>query len=121
MATRRGARGKGWIKLMRVMTWVIAVFILIVFVVSGIAMIVTGDTAQDMAASGMLSGEQFTQSETTILQFTAQGGKAAGIATIVLGVFFTLVFLGMMQVSLDMAENLRRITGKLLRRESEQE
>jgi hypothetical protein len=122
MANRRGARGKGWIRFSRLVTWVITILMLLVFVGSGIAMIAAGDAAQEMSNSGILSSLQNSDANAAAgVQIVAQGGTGAGIAIIVIGLFCSVSFLALMNVSLDMAENLRRITGKVLRRDYDQE
>ena len=107
---RKGAKGKGWIRLMRVIVWVLAVIMLVGGVAIGIAAMNAPEPTQaDLGRIGQ------AQSGSTIVYFTLTG-EGAGIAVMVFMTVIAVIFLASMNVYLDMAENVRRIAGKLSRR-----
>ena len=107
---RRGAKGKGWIRLMRVIVWVLAVIMFVGGVAIGIAAMNAPELTQaDLGRIGQ------AQSGNTIVYFTLTG-EGAGIAVMVFMTVIAVIFLASMNVYLDMAENVRRIAGKLSRR-----
>ena len=53
---RRGARGKGWIRLMRVIIWVLAILMIVGGILLGIGVMVAADQAQQTMAQAQEIG-----------------------------------------------------------------
>ena len=115
---RRGAKGKGWIRLMRVIIWILAILILVIGIGGGIAMIAASGEAQDMLVQ--MQGLQIGSVDTSAVAAIASS-RATGIGLVVGAVFLALILLAEVNVFLDMAENVRRIAGRLSRRSMEEE
>ena len=111
---RRGARGKGWIRLMRIIVWVLAVLIFLGGIILGIAIMGASDATQ--TATGQLMNDP----NSVTFYFTV-AGTGAGIVIMVVMAIFALVLLASASVYLDMAENVRRIAAKVTRRAPEEE
>ena len=114
---RRGARGKGWIRLMRVIIWILAALILVIGIGGGIAMISASGQAQDVLAQvqGLQTGVD-ASSLAALASF-----KGMGVGIIAGSVLIALILLVEVNVFLDMAENVRRIAAKVTRRSMEEE
>ena len=111
---RRGARGKGWIRLMRIIVWVLAVLIFLGGIILGITIMGASDATQ--TATGQLMNDP----NSVTFYFTV-AGTGAGIAIMVVMTIFALVLLASASVYLDMAENVRRIAARATRRVAEEE
>ena len=83
---RRGARGKGWIRLMRIIVWVLAVLIFLGGIILGIATMGASDATQ--TATGQLMNDP----NSVTFYFTV-AGTGAGIAIMVVMTIFALVLL----------------------------
>ncbi|HIS02540.1 MAG TPA: hypothetical protein IAA75_01400 [Candidatus Pullichristensenella avicola] len=111
---RRGARGKGWIRLMRIVVWVLAALVFLAGIILGIAVMGASDAAQTAAGQLMYDPNSMT------FYFTV-AGTGAGIAIMAVMAVFALVLLASASVYLDMAENVRRIAARVSRRAAEEE
>ena len=123
---RRGAKGKGWIRLMRIIIWVLA----ILMIVGGIFLCLGVMAAADQAQQAMSQAQDLLQqipnmqldgTATSISYTYTLSGRAAGITVMVVMIVAALILLAETNVFLDMAENVRRIAAKVTRRSMEEE
>ena len=113
---RRGAKGKGWIRLMRVIIWILAILMIL-----GLGVMAATDQAQQTMTQAQnilqqLPNMQVDGATTTVSYAYAISGKVMGIVVMVMMIIAALIMLAETNVFLDMAENVRRIAGKLSRR-----
>lgn len=104
---------------MRVLAWIIFAAMLWGGILMGVSLIAGGGAplmSADMNAMGVIPS-----ADQAALRTLAQGGTVIGIAVIALMAVVSVVFLASMNVWLDLAENVRRISGRLSRRMSEEE
>ena len=123
---RRGAKGKGWIRLMRVIVWVLAILMILGGVFLGLGVMAAIDQAQQTMAQAQdilqqLPNMQVDGATTTISYAYTISGKVMGIVVMVMMIIAALIMLAETNVFLDMAENVRRIAGRLSRRSMEEE
>ncbi len=112
---RRGARGKGWIRLMRIITWVLAALMLLAGILAGIAVMNASGSTQTSV------GQIPTAQNNGATFYLTVEGTGGGIAIMVFMAIIAVIFLTAMNVYLDMAENVRRIAGRLSRRQAIEE
>lgn len=118
---RRGAKGKGWIRLMRVIIWILAILMILGGVFLGLGVMAATDQAQQTMTQAQnilqqLPNMQVDGATTTVSYAYAISGKVMGIVVMVMMIIAALIMLAETNVFLDMAENVRRIAGKLSRR-----
>ena len=118
---RRGAKGKGWIRLMRVIIWVLAILMIVGGILLGIGVMVAADQAQQTMAQAQeilqqMPNVQIDGTTTTVSYAYAISGKV-----MVMMIIAALIMLAETNVFLDMAENVRRIAAKVTRRATEEE
>ena len=123
---RRGAKGKGWIRLMRVIVWVLAILMILGGVFLGLGVMAATDQAQQTMTQAQnilqqLPNMQVDGATTTVSYAYAISGKVMGIVVMVMMIIAALIMLAETNVFLDMAENVRRIAGRLSRRSMEEE
>ena len=123
---RRGAKGKGWIRLMRVIIWVLAILMIVGGVFLGLGVMAATDQAQQTMTQAQnilqqLPNMQVDGATTTVSYAYAISGKVMGIVVMVMMIIAALIMLAETNVFLDMAENVRRIAGRLSRRSMEEE
>ncbi len=123
---RRGAKGKGWIRLMRVVVWVLAILMILGGVFLGLGVMAATDQAQQTMTQAQnilqqLPNMQVDGATTTVSYAYAISGKVMGIVVMVMMIIAALIMLAETNVFLDMAENVRRIAGRLSRRSMEEE
>ncbi len=123
---RRGAKGKGWIRLMRVIVWVLAILMILGGVFLGLGVMAAIDQAQQTMAQAQdilqqLPNMQVDGATTTISYAYTISGKVMGIVVMVMMIIAALIMLAETNVFLDMAENVRRIAAKVTRRSMEEE
>ena len=123
---RRGAKGKGWIRLMRVIIWVLAILMILGGVFLGLGVMAATDQAQQTMTQAQnilqqLPNMQVDGATTTVSYAYAISGKVMGIVVMVMMIIAALIMLAETNVFLDMAENVRRIAGRLSRRSMEEE
>ena len=123
---RRGARGKGWIRLMRVIIWVLAILMIVGGIFLGIGVMTTADQAQQTMAQAQeilqqVPNAQIDGATMTVSYAYAVSGKVMGIVVMVMMIIAALIMLAETNVFLDMAENVRRIAAKVTRRAPEEE
>ena len=123
---RRGAKGKGWIRLMRVIIWILAILMILGGVFLGLGVMAAIDQAQQTMAQAQdilqqLPNMQVDGATTTISYAYTISGKVMGIVVMVMMIIAALIMLAETNVFLDMAENVRRIAGRLSRRSMEEE
>ena len=123
---RRGAKGKGWIRLMRVIIWILAILMILGGVFLGLGVMAATDQAQQTMAQAQnilqqLPNMQVDGATTTVSYAYAISGKVMGIVVMVMMIIAALIMLAETNVFLDMAENVRRIAGRLSRRSMEEE
>ena len=123
---RRGARGKGWIRLMRVIIWVLAILMIVGGIFLGIGVMTTADQAQQTMAQAQeilqqVPNAQIDGATMTVSYAYAVSGKVMGIVVMVMMIIAALIMLAETNVFLDMAENVRRIAARATRRATEEE
>ena len=123
---RRGAKGKGWIRLMRVIIWVLAILMIVGGILLGIGVMVAADQAQQTMAQAQeilqqMPNVQIDGATTTVSYAYAISGKVMGIVVMVMMIIGALIMLAETNVFLDMAENVRRIAARATRRAAEEE
>ncbi|HIR07859.1 MAG TPA: hypothetical protein IAA71_06620 [Candidatus Pullichristensenella stercoripullorum] len=123
---RRGAKGKGWIRLMRVIIWILAILMILGGVFLGLGVMAATDQAQQTMTQAQnilqqLPNMQVDGATTTVSYAYAISGKVIGIVVMVMMIIAALIMLAETNVFLDMAENVRRIAGRLSRRSMEEE
>ena len=123
---RRGAKGKGWIRLMRVIIWILAILMILGGVFLGLGVMAATDQAQQTMTQAQnilqqLPNMQVDGATTTVSYAYAISGKVMGIVVMVMMIIAALIMLAETYVFLDMAENVRRIAGRLSRRSMEEE
>ncbi len=123
---RRGAKGKGWIRLMRVIIWILAILMILGGVFLGLGVMAATDQAQQTMTQAQnilqqLPNMQVDGATTTVSYAYAISGKVMGIVVMVMMIIAALIMLAETNVFLDMAENVRRIAGRLSRRSMEEE
>ena len=123
---RRGAKGKGWIRLMRVIIWILATLMILGGVFLGLGVMAATDQAQQTMTQAQnilqqLPNMQVDGATTTVSYAYAISGKVMGIVVMVMMIIAALIMLAETNVFLDMAENVRRIAGRLSRRSMEEE
>ena len=123
---RRGAKGKGWIRLMRVIIWILAILMILGGVFLGLGVMAATDQAQQTMTQAQnilqqLPNMQVDGATTTVSYAYAISGKVMGIVVMVMMIIAALIMLAETNVLLDMAENVRRIAGRLSRRSMEEE
>ena len=123
---RRGAKGKGWIRLMRVIVWVLAILMILGGVFLGLGVMAATDQAQQTMAQAQdilqqLPNMQVDGATTTISYAYTISGKVMGIVVMVMMIIAALIMLAETNVFLDMAENVRRIAATVTRRSMEEE
>ena len=123
---RRGAKGKGWIRLMRVIIWILAILMILGGVFLGLGVMAATDQAQQTMAQAQdilqqLPNMQVDGATTTVSYAYAISGKVMGIVVMVMMIIAALIMLAETNVFLDMAENVRRIAAKVTRRSMEEE
>ena len=123
---RRGARGKGWIRLMRVIIWILAILMILGGVFLGLGVMAATDQAQQTMTQAQnilqqLPNMQVDGATTTVSYAYAISGKVMGIVVMVMMIIAALIMLAETNVFLDMAENVRRIAAKVTRRSMEEE
>ena len=123
---RRGAKGKGWIRLMRVIIWILAILMILGGVFLGLGVMAATDQAQQTMTQAQnilqqLPNMQVDGATTTVSYAYAISGKVMGIVVMVMMIIAALIMLAETSVFLDMAENVRRIAGRLSRRSMEEE
>ena len=123
---RRGAKGKGWIRLMRVIIWILAILMILGGVFLGLGVMAATDQAQQTMTQAQnilqqLHNMQVDGATTTVSYAYAISGKVMGIVVMVMMIIAALIMLAETNVFLDMAENVRRIAGRLSRRSMEEE
>ena len=123
---RRGARGKGWIRLMRIIIWILAILMILGGVFLGLGVMAATDQAQQTMTQAQnilqqLPNMQVDGATTTVSYAYAISGKVMGIVVMVMMIIAALIMLAETNVFLDMAENVRRIAGRLSRRSMEEE
>ena len=123
---RRGARGKGWIRLMRVIIWVLAILMIVGGIFLGIGVMTTADQAQQTMAQAQeilqqVPNAQIDGATMTVSYAYAVSGKVMGIVVMVMMIIAALIMLAETNVFLDMAENVRRIAARVTRRAPEEE
>ena len=123
---RRGAKGKGWIRLMRVIIWILAILMILggVFLGLGVMVCCAWSVAAMTQAQNILQqlpNMQVDGATTTVSYAYAISGKVMGIVVMVMMIIAALIMLAETNVFLDMAENVRRIAGRLSRRSMEEE
>ena len=123
---RRGAKGKGWIRLMRVIIWILAILMILGGVFLGLGVMAATDQAQQTMAQAQdilqqLPNMQVDGATTTISYAYTISGKVMGIVVMVMMIIAALIMLAETNVFLDMAENVRRIAAKVTRRATEEE
>ena len=123
---RRGAKGKGWIRLMRVIIWILAILMILGGVFLGVGVMAATDQAQQTMTQAQnilqqLPNMQVDGATTTVSYAYAISGKVMGIVVMVMMIIAALIMLAETNVFLDMAENVRRIAGRLSRRSMEEE
>ena len=123
---RRGAKGKGWIRLMRVIIWILAILMILGVVFLGLGVMAATDQAQQTMTQAQnilqqLPNMQVDGATTTVSYAYAISGKVMGIVVMVMMIIAALIMLAETNVFLDMAENVRRIAGRLSRRSMEEE
>ena len=122
---RRGAKGKGWIRLMRVIIWILAILMILGGVFLGLGVMAATDQAQQTMTQAQnilqqLPNMQVDGATTTVSYAYAISGKVMGIVVMVM-IIAAMIMLAETNVFLDMAENVRRIAGRLSRRSMEEE
>ena len=122
---RRGAKGKGWIRLMRVIIWILAILMILGGVFLGLGVMAATDQAQQTMTQAQnilqqLPNMQVDGATTTVSYAYAISGKVMGIVVMVMMIIAALIMLAETNVFLDMAENVRRIAGRLSRRSMEE-
>ena len=123
---RRGAKGKGWIRLMRVIIWILAILMILGGVFLGLGVMAATDQAQQTMTQAQnilqqLPNMQVDGATTTVSYAYPISGKVMGIVVMVMMIIAALIMLAETNVFLDMAENVRRIAGRLSRRSMEEE
>lgn len=123
---RRGAKGKGWIRLMRVIIWILAILMILGGVFLGLGVMAATDQAQQTMTQAQnilqqLPNMQVDGATTTVSYAYAISGKVMGIVVMVMMIIAALIMLAETNVFLDMAENVRRIAAKVTRRATEEE
>ena len=123
---RRGAKGKGWIRLMRVIIWILAILMILGGVFLGLGVMAATDQAQQTMTQAQnilqqLPNMQVDGATTTVSYAYAISGKVMGIVVMVMMIIAAMIMLAETNVFLDMAENVRRIAGRLSRRSMEEE
>ena len=123
---RRGAKGKGWIRLMRVIIWILAILMILGGVFLGLGVKAATDQAHQTMTQAQnilqqLPNMQVDGATTTVSYAYAISGKVMGIVVMVMMIIAALIMLAETNVFLDMAENVRRIAGRLSRRSMEEE
>ena len=123
---RRGAKGKGWIRLMRIIIWVLAILMIVGGIFLGLGVMAAADQAQQAMSQAQdilqqIPNMQLDGTATSISYTYTLSGRAAGITVMVVMIVAALILLAETNVFLDMAENVRRIAGKLSRRSMEEE
>ena len=123
---RRGAKGKGWIRLMRIIIWILAILMILGGVFLGLGVMAATDQAQQTMTQAQnilqqLPNMQVDGATTTVSYAYAISGKVMGIVVMVMMIIAALIMLAETNVFLDMAENVRRIAGRLSRRSMEEE
>ena len=123
---RRGAKGNGWIRLMRVRIWVLAILMLVGGILLGIGVMVAAEQAQQTMAQAQeilqqMPNVQIDGATTTVSCSSSISGKVMGIVVMVMMIIAAMIMLAETNVFLDMAENVRRIAGRLSRRSMEEE
>ena len=123
---RRGAKGKGWIRLMRVIIWILAILMILGGVFLGLGVMAATVQAQQTMTQAQnilqqLPNMQVDGATTTVSYAYAISGKVMGIVVMVMMIIAALIMLAETNVFLDMAENVRRIAGRLSRRSMEEE
>ena len=123
---RRGAKGKGWIRLMRVIIWILAILMIVGGVFLGLGVMAATDQAQQTMTQAQIILQQLPNMQvdgatTTVSYAYAISGKVMGIVVMVMMIIAALIMLAETNVFLDMAENVRRIAGRLSRRSMEEE
>lgn len=118
MAGKR-SRGRGWIRLLRLISWIVFVVMLIGGIGIGIGLIALGNET-DLLSYGTIAPSLSNQSTLGMVSMV-QGGWVPGITVMIVSAVIGLIFLAMMNVFLDMAENVRRISVRLSRRSYEVE
>ena len=123
---RRGAKGKGWIRLMRVIIWILAILMILGGVFLGLGVMAATDQAQQTMTQAQnilqqLPNMQVDGATTTVSYAYAISGKVMGIVVMVMMIIAALIMLAETNVFLDMAENVRRIAAKVTRRAPEEE
>ena len=123
---RRGAKGKGWIRLMRVIIWILAILMILGGVFLGLGVMAATDQAQQTMTQAQnilqqLPNMQVDGATTTVSYAYAISGKVMGIVVMVMMIIAALIMLAETNVFLDMAENVRRIAAKVTRRSMEEE
>ena len=123
---RRGAKGKGWIRLMRVIIWVLAILMIVGGIFLGIGVMTTADQAQQTMAQAQeilqqVPNAQIDGATMTVSYAYAVSGKVMGIVVMVMMIIAALIMLAETNVFLDMAENVRRIAARATRRATEEE
>lgn len=117
------ARGKGWIRFMRIVAWVIFAVLILAGVLGGIGVMSLGKLTASQNA-GLINQMLSTYGidapadgvAGAISSATGSAMTAVGIVFITVCVVLAFIELGAMMVYLDMAENVRRITLKISRR-----
>ena len=123
---RRGAKGKGWIRLMRVIIWILAILMILGGVFLGLGVMAATDQAQQTMTQAQnilqqLPNMQVDGATTTVSYAYAISGKVMGIVVMVMMIIAALIMLAETNVFLDMAENVRRIAARATRRAAEEE
>ena len=123
---RRGAKGKGWIRLMRIIIWILAILMILGGVFLGLGVMAATDQAQQTMTQAQnilqqLPNMQVDGATTTVSYAYAISGKVMGIVVMVMMIIAALIMLAETNVFLDMAENVRRIAAKVTRRSMEEE
>ena len=123
---RRGAKGKGWIRLMRIIIWVLAILMIVGGIFLGLGVMAAADQAQQAMSQAQdilqqIPNMQLDGTATSISYTYTLSGRAAGITVMVVMIVAALILLAETNVFLDMAENVRRIAGRLSRRSMEEE
>ena len=123
---RRGAKGKGWIRLMRIIIWVLAILMIVGGIFLGLGVMAAADQAQQAMSQAQdilqqIPNMQLDGTATSISYTYTLSGRAAGITVMVVMIVAALIMLAETNVFLDMAENVRRIAAKVTRRSMEEE
>ena len=123
---RRGAKGKGWIRLMRIIIWVLAILMIVGGIFLGLGVMAAADQAQQAMSQAQdilqqIPNMQLDGTATSISYTYTLSGRAAGITVMVVMIVAALILLAETNVFLDMAENVRRIAAKVTRRSMEEE